>query len=117
MTLIRVPRAEPCPEGCTGVHSHTSDDVRWCWPGATPGREAFDVELVSTPPPALAARYDDDEEFHHAWTRLEVVAKLTDTPALTLLGRGELGAPAPRGVEVEYLDGFDGAVVCIGRKL
>lgn len=117
MTLIRVPRADTCPEGCTGVHSYTGDDMRWCWPGATPGLEAFDVELTSTPPPAVASRYDGDEDFHRAWTRLEVVAKLTDTPVLTLLGRGLLGEPAPEGVQVEYPHGYGQAVVCIGRKL
>ncbi|NLE97499.1 MAG: hypothetical protein GX596_05860, partial [Propionibacterium sp.] len=98
---MRTPRSARCPQGCTGVHSYTSDDVRWCWPGAMPGRQALDVELVTDTPPAVAAGYPDAVTFFRAWTQLEVVAKLTDTPALTLVGRGCLGQPPPAGVEVE----------------
>lgn len=96
------------------LHSYTDDDVRWCWrPEALPGPGAIDVELPTTPPPPLAARLQGDEDFWRAWTRLEVVAKLTDTPVLTLVGRGQLGLPAPEGIVVEHRV-VDGAVVCVG---
>ena len=114
--IVRVRRDEPCPDGCTGVHSYTSDGIRWCWQGAGPAREAIDVELPTAPPPALTARHDGDEDFWLAWTRLEVVAKLTDTPVLTLVARGVLGRPAPSDIIVEHLF-VDGAVVALGRRL
>jgi hypothetical protein len=115
-TIVRVPRSQRCPDGCTGVHSYTSDDVRWCWQGADPARQALDAELTtSPPPPSLASRYAGDEDFWRVWTRLEVVAKLTDTPVLTLLGRGELGRPAPPGISVSHLE-RDGAVIALGTS-
>lgn len=77
-------------------------------------RYAVDVELEVAPPPALARRLRTDEGFWHAWTRLEVVAKLLDVPALTLLGRGELGAAAPPGIHIEYAQ-LDGALACLGH--
>ncbi|WP_093248223.1 hypothetical protein [Tessaracoccus oleiagri] len=114
--IVRVPRGERCPDGCTGVHSYTSDGIRWCWQGADAAREAIDVELPTAPPPAaVAARYEGDEDFWLAWTRLEVVAKLTDTPMLTLVARGDLGRPAPSDIAVEHLF-LDGAVVALGRR-
>ncbi len=110
--LIRSRRDLPCPDGCTLIHSYTSDDTRWCL--RAPGWGALDVERSTTPPPALAARLTSDEDFWRAWTRLEVVAKLTDTPVLTLLGRGLLGSPEPGHVEVAQFVVGD-AVVCCGR--
>ena len=77
-------------------------------------RYAVDVELKVAPPPALAWRLRTDEDFWRAWTRLEVVAKLLDVPALTLVGRGELGAAAPPGIHIEYVQ-LDGALACLGH--
>ena len=113
--IVRVRRDEPCPDGCTGVHSYTSDGIRWCWQDADPAREAIDVELPTAAPPAVGARYDGDEDFWVAWTRLEVVAKLTDTPMLTLVAQGHLGRPSPPDIAVEHLD-LEGAIVALGRR-
>lgn len=116
-TLITSRRGTNCPGGCLHIHSYTSDGLRWCWRPARlePGvRYAVDVELEVAPPPALARRLRTDEDFWHAWTRLEVVAKLLDTPVLTLVGRGQLGAPAPPGISIEYVE-LNGALACLGR--
>ena len=72
------------------------------------------MELTTEPPAALARRLRSDEDFWHAWTKLEVVAKLLDTPVLTLVGRSELGAPPPSGISIEYVE-LDGALACLGR--
>lgn len=72
------------------------------------------MELTAEPPVVFARRLHSDDDFWHAWTKLEVVAKLLDTPALTLVGRGELGAPAPPGISIEYVE-LDGALACLGR--
>lgn len=115
--LITSRRGTHCPGGCLRIHSYTSDGIRWCWrptrlePGV---RYAVDVELTTEPPAALARRLHSDGDFWHAWTKLEVVAKLLDTPVLTLVGRGELGTPAPPGISIEYVE-LDGALACLGR--
>ena len=116
-TLITSRRGTTCPGGCLHIHSDTTDGRRWCWRPARPEpgvRYAVDVELTANPPAALARRLPSGEDFWRAWTRLEVVAKLLDTPVLTLLGRGELGAPAQAGISVEYVE-LDGALACLGR--
>lgn len=114
--IVRVPRDERCPDGCTGVHSYTSDGIRWCWQGADPAREAIDVELPTATPRAVGSRYDGDEDFWLVWTRLEVVAKLTNTPILVLVARGGLDRPAPEDIAIEHVS-IDGAIVALGRRL
>ncbi|WP_296140719.1 hypothetical protein [uncultured Tessaracoccus sp.] len=109
-------RGEACPDGCQGVHSTTADGVRWCWRPDGGAPAAIDVELRREPPPHLASRLRSDEDFWLAWTRLEVVAKLTDTPVVTLLGAGALGSPAPAGITVRHVERGD-AVLCLGRKM
>ena len=116
-TLITSRRDTHCPGGCLHIHSYTSDGLRWGWRPARlePGvRYAVDVELTTEPPAVFARRLRSDEDFWHAWTKLEVVAKLLDTPVLTLVGRGQLGAPAPPGISIEYVE-LDGALACLGR--
>lgn len=95
------PRGSACEDGCTGVHSYTADDTRWCWAGAQRGRHAVDAERIAIPPPHLTARAPG-LDFWRAWTELEVVAKLTGTPVLALLYRQGLGAPTPPGIIVEH---------------
>lgn len=84
------------------MHSYTSDTTRWCWAGAHPGVQAIDAELCDAPPPPHLARRAVGLDFWEAWTELEVVAKLTDTPVLALFGAVGLGAPLPEGIRVEH---------------
>ncbi|MDU7361556.1 MAG: hypothetical protein E7L00_10165 [Propionibacteriaceae bacterium] len=115
--IITSRRGTSCSGGCLHIHSYTADGIRWCWRPARPERRvryAVDVELEVAPPPALARRLRTDEDFWRAWTRLEVVAKLLDVPALTLVGRGQLGAPPPLGISIEYVE-LDGALACLGH--
>ena len=74
---------------------------------------AVDVELTAEPPAVFARRLHSDDDFWRAWTKLEVVAKLLDTPVLTLVGRGELGAPPPSDINIEYVE-LNGALACLG---
>ena len=112
--LIRSERKDACTaDGCAHVHSYTADDTRWCWPGPAEPRRAIDVEFRDAPPAQLLAKLPSGGDFWHEWTRLEVVAKLTDTPALTLLGRGLLGAPVPTEITVETHN-FDGFTASFG---
>lgn len=112
--LVRSARKDACPAtGCAGVHSYTADETRWCWPGPSHPPRALDVELRTTPPTHLAVRLPDGIDFWRAWTELEVIAKLSDTPVLTLLGRGLLGAPSPAWLQVGFAE-WDDVVACFG---
>lgn len=113
-TVVDMPRQEDCPAGCTGVHSYTDDGRRWCWVGAPSGRAALDVELRRDPPAPLARRLPRGADFWAAWTHLEVAAKLTDTPVLTLIGRGLLGAPGPDEIAFSSFDTAEFSM-CLGR--
>ena len=105
----------PCVTGCTRVHSYTADGTRWCWQGAVRGRAAIDAEVSTVaPPPHLAARARDVDDFWVEWTRLEVVAKLTDTPVLALLARHGLPTPVPEGIDLGHVRRGD-TLVCQGR--
>lgn len=116
--LTRLPdtrRGAPCVVGCTGVHSYTHDGTRWCWPGAQRGRQGLDVEVVTHDPPEhLARRAHGVADFWTAWTALEVVAKLTDTPALALFSRHGLRVPVPDGVRLEH-ERIGDTLCCRGR--
>lgn len=113
--LPATPHGAPCLPGCGSVHSYTADGARWCWQGAVRGRDAIDAEVATaTPPPHLARRACDVDDFWAEWTRLEVVAKLTDTPVLALLGRHGLPTPVPAGIELAHLRLGD-TLVCHGR--
>lgn len=115
--LTRLPHtshAAPCVPGCTAVHSYTADGARWCWPGAERGTAAVDAEIATDPPPHVAARAGAVDDFWEEWTRLEVVAKLTDTPALALLARHGLPTPVPAGMELDHVR-LGATVVCQGR--
>lgn len=73
------------------VRSHLDDGRVVAWRGAgVRGQVAIDAERIRPVPRALAARLGEDA--WGRWTRLEVVAKLTDTPVVLLL-------PAPGAAE------------------
>lgn len=111
-----MPRTGLCPAACGQVHSYTSDLVRWCWLHATRGVHALDVELNSAPPALIRRQFDGtDREFWRAWTGLEVTAKLTDVPALTLLRNGELHHPRLRGLKLRHYE-IHNAIVCLGER-
>lgn len=113
--LPDTPRGTPCAEGCSGIHSYTADDTRWCWAGASRGRHAIDAELTVADPPPHLARRAVGLDFWPSWTQLEVVAKLTDTPSLALLSTHGLGAPLPDGVHVRHETHGD-TLVCLGWR-
>ncbi len=111
-----MPRTGDCRPACGHVHSYTADGVRWCWLHATRGVHAIDVELNNSPPERLRGQFDGtDREFWRAWTGLEVTAKLSGVPALTLVRNGELNQPRVRGLKLRYYE-TDSAVVCLGEK-
>lgn len=116
--LTRLPdttRGDACVAGCTGVHSYTHDGARWCWPGAEPGREAMDAEITTVEPPEhLSRRLHRGDDFWVVWTGLEVVAKLTDTPALSLLARHGLPTVVPTGISLDHVQVGD-TLICQGR--
>lgn len=95
-------RSDPCSADCTGVHSYTSDGMRWCWQDADPKHNAIDAEIIEVPPPALKKRHTGPECFWRAWTRLEVVAKLTNVPAALLVASGGLQTLAVPHVVVAH---------------
>ena len=113
--LPATPRGTACRDGCTGVHSYTADGTRWCWVGAVRGTHAIDAELTTNPPPEVLRRRFDGPDFWRAWTALEVVAKLTDTPALARLSTHGLGAALPPGVTVVHHRLGD-TLVCLGWR-
>jgi hypothetical protein len=92
------------------TRSHLSDGRVVGWYGE-PG-VVIDAELDRPVPPALAARHGE-ARFWQRWTRMECVAKLTDTPAALL--QRDLDQPPPDGLHLVTLDPFDGIVVSIGR--
>ena len=64
---------------------------------------AIDAEIERRVPPALARRYGA-ADFWRRWTRLECLAKLTDTPVVLLRAAlAGTGDPDPRGVELTTL--------------
>lgn len=105
------------------ARSHLDDDRVVVWhpdghlddypEGALPGpsfsgvaRIAVDAERLAQPVPrALRSQYDaaDDREFWFRWTRAEVLAKLTDTPILTMLGSH--GLPPVDGPDAASVSG------------
>ena len=116
--LTRLPdtlRGAPCVAACTSVHSYTHDGARWCWQGAERGQAAVDAEVTTADPPEhLRRRATGVDDFWAAWTELEVVAKLTDTPVLALLTRHGLPTPVPAGIRLDHLRVGD-TLVCQGR--
>lgn len=113
--LISRPRTAPCDAGCTGVHSYTSTDVRWCWQGAEPGRHAIDAEVVGGAFPEHVRRFLPQADPWRAWTGLEVEAKLTGVPALVLLRRRAAGAPADATITTSYTTSGD-TLICTGVR-
>ena len=94
------------------ARSHLSDGRIVAWTGpAGPGHPAvaIDAELDRPVPAALAARFGV-EAFWERWTRLECLAKLTDTPVLLLQAEG-LDPDLPPGAEVTTLRIEGGHVV------
>lgn len=82
------------------MHSYTARQERWCWRPRGGGKHAFDVELCDREPPEPVVRHlqvTPGQDFWQAWTRLEVVAKLTDTPVLTLLRARPEDVALPKG--------------------
>lgn len=81
------------------VHRPASYDwngARYVWdPKMAPrGHAALDVERLDTPPSDLSlAPSLSHRDFLHAWTRLEVLAKLADEPILARLRRDALVIP------------------------
>lgn len=96
-----------------GVHSYLPDGTQACWRVRAPGRFAVDVETIGVPPPHLAARAGEGD-FWRDWVVAEVVAKLTDTPILTLAAGG-LPVAVPSGIDV-VLATDGGVVACFGRR-
>lgn len=80
----------------TAPHPASYDwkNTRFIWqPAHIAGtRFAFDVERLDTPPPDLSLPCELPD-FLRAWTRLEVLAKLTDEPVLALARREALTVP------------------------
>jgi hypothetical protein len=74
------------PEALThlALRSHLSDGLCVAWAGRLPVL-AVDAERDRLVPAALAARFGTDD-FWGRWTRLECVAKVTETPVALLLG-------------------------------
>jgi len=110
-------RGVACPAGCRRAHSYTSSGERWCWRPATAARGAIDVEsTAAAPPPHLLRRLGTTEpRFWPTWTRLEVIAKLTDTPVMTLLRTAGPEPAAPEGFHLEHLR-IDGHLCCVAWK-
>lgn len=78
--------------------------------------DAVDAEIAAQPvPPALARRtgISDPAIFWPAWTRAEVVAKLTGEPILLLLKRAGLPVEIPEGIEVSTIERED-LVISLG---
>lgn len=80
----------------TSPHPASYDwkNTRFVWrPAHVAGtRFAFDVERLDTPAPQLELPCELPD-FLRAWTRLEVLAKLTDEPVLALARREALSVP------------------------
>lgn len=117
--LVRRPvrtRADSCPDGCRGLHSYTASSERWCWRPEGDGEFALDVELTTVAPPAaVARRLPPGVDFWEAWTRTEAIAKLTDTPVLTLLGRHGLQPPLPAGARAWHVR-YGEAICCFVHR-
>lgn len=98
-------RGVACPGGCRRAHSYAPSGERWCWRPPTAAGGAIDVEAAdAAPPPHLLRRLGAPAPgFWHAWTRLEVIAKLTDTPVLTLLRDAGPRPAVPEGFRLEHL--------------
>lgn len=73
----------------TGLAWHVAPDLR------AHGRFVVDAEIIAPVRPSLQRRYSitDDTTFAEAWTRVEVWAKLLDTPVITWLTRHGLDEP------------------------
>ena len=76
--------------GITRPHARLADGrtVIWCNALADYNPIALDAESIDTPIPTHIGRHIAGEQQHEclaAWTSLEVLAKLTDTPILLLL--------------------------------
>lgn len=89
-----------------GLHTYPDEFERWCWRTGRSGSFAIDAEHLSRPLPSALVRFQPGAsrtDFWTAWTRLEVVAKLSDTPAVLLLKSGGLDGPLPPGVTIEHV--------------
>lgn len=82
----------------------------WDGPGAVDAERADQAV-----PPALARRtgIPDPATFWPAWTRAEVVAKLTGEPILLLVRRAGLPLDVPAGIEMTTIE-RDGLVISLG---
>ena len=98
-----------------GAASYLADGRAVVWD--VPARDhAVDAEIAGAPvPPALARRtgIDDPAVFWPAWTRAEVVAKLTGEPILLLVKRAGLPVDVPDGIEVRTIN-RDDLVISLG---
>jgi len=94
--------------------SHLSDGRCVAWAGSGPVL-AVDAELDRPVPAALAARFGV-EDFWGRWTRLECVAKVTDTPVALLLGT-TLAAPDLADARLSTLRLPGGIVVSVATPV
>ncbi|WP_157571081.1 hypothetical protein [Nocardioides insulae] len=99
------------------VRSHLDDGrvVAWIGPEAR-GEIAIDAERERPVPPALGARLGRDQ-FWQRWTRLEVIAKLTDVPVIGLLPPASTTTPVGMVLESVILEASGSrVVVSLGRR-
>lgn len=92
----------------SGAVSYDDHGVRFVFvPPAQDGAAyALDVECRSTPVPAsLAAHFGlSDTAFFESWTRLEVIAKLTEVPIFQLVKEGLADHMAVKAIEILRAD-------------
>ena len=104
-----------------GPASYDADGQRYVFIAAATDAAAYalDVETVKTrPPDAVAALFERSGEtrpFFHAWTELEVIAKISNMPCHVLLRDGCALARAGRQVTVLRCDG-PAHWIAVGRK-